>query len=195
MFWRKQLDALVARLRARNLPLRLVLWNGASFDLGDDPRVTLTLPAMSGLRYLLTPSLDNLGTAYVEGDIQVAGSARDIIAVAAAMHLVLISGLSGSGKSIAINVLEDAGYYCVDNLPSALLIDLVEELRRKGYRRVGVAMLRLARAGALILPPNPGFYAHPQSVDDLVDFVVARILDQLHVPQSLQAPWGGEKEA
>ncbi len=56
------------------------------------------------------------------------------------MHLVLISGLSGSGKSIAINVLEDAGYYCVDNLPSALLIDLVEELRRKGYRRVGVAM-------------------------------------------------------
>ncbi len=85
MFWRKQLDALVARLRARNLPLRLVLWNGTSFDLGDDPRVTLTLPAMSGLRYLLTPSLDNLGTAYVEGAIQVAGSARDIIAVAAAM--------------------------------------------------------------------------------------------------------------
>lgn len=56
-------------------------------------------------------------------------------------------------------------------------------------------MLRLARAGALILPPNPGFYSHPQSVDDLVDFVVARILDQLHIPQSLQAPWGGEKEA
>lgn len=56
-------------------------------------------------------------------------------------------------------------------------------------------MLRLARAGARILPPNPGFYAHPQSVDDLVDFVVARILDQLHIPQSLQAPWGGAQEA
>ena len=56
-------------------------------------------------------------------------------------------------------------------------------------------MLRLARAGALILPPNPGFYTHPQSVDDLVDFVVARILDQLHIPQSLQAPWGGAQEA
>ena len=37
------------------------------------------------------------------------------------MQLVLISGLSGSGKSIALNALEDSGYYCVDNLPSQLL--------------------------------------------------------------------------
>lgn len=51
-------------------------------------------------------------------------------------------------------------------------------------------MLRLARAGAVILPPNPGFYHHPQSVDDLVDFVVARILDQLAVPHTLMQRWG-----
>ena len=37
------------------------------------------------------------------------------------MQLVLLSGLSGSGKSIALNVLEDAAYYCVDNLPAKLL--------------------------------------------------------------------------
>ena len=37
------------------------------------------------------------------------------------MHIVIISGLSGSGKSIALNILEDAAYYCVDNLPSSLL--------------------------------------------------------------------------
>ena len=37
----------------------------------------------------------------------------------------------------------------------------------------------LAEAGAIILPPNPGFYQHPQTIDDLVDFVVNRILDQL----------------
>ena len=37
------------------------------------------------------------------------------------MQLVLISGLSGSGKSVALNVLEDSGYYCVDNLPGQLL--------------------------------------------------------------------------
>ena len=51
-------------------------------------------------------------------------------------------------------------------------------------------MLRLARAGAVILPPNPGFYHHPQSVGDLVDFVVARILDRIGVPHALMARWG-----
>ncbi|MEF8751048.1 MAG: flavin prenyltransferase UbiX [Candidatus Accumulibacter necessarius] len=51
-------------------------------------------------------------------------------------------------------------------------------------------MLRLSRAGAVILPPSPGFYHHPQRVEDLVDFVVARILDQLQVPHTLMQRWG-----
>lgn len=51
-------------------------------------------------------------------------------------------------------------------------------------------MLKLARAGAVILPPNPGFYNHPQSVQDLVDFVVARVLDQLGVEHRLMRRWG-----
>ena len=53
-------------------------------------------------------------------------------------------------------------------------------------------MLKLSRAGAIILPANPGFYHHPQSVQDIVDFVVARILDHLGVEQALIKPWGGE---
>lgn len=51
-------------------------------------------------------------------------------------------------------------------------------------------MLRLARSGAVILPANPGFYHHPQTVQDLVDFVVARILDHLGVKHNLMARWG-----
>ncbi len=51
-------------------------------------------------------------------------------------------------------------------------------------------MLRLSRAGAVILPPNPGFYHHPKSIEQVVDFVVARILDQLTVPHSLMQRWG-----
>ena len=51
-------------------------------------------------------------------------------------------------------------------------------------------MLRLARAGAVIVPPMPGFYAHPSSVEDLVDFVVARILDQLGIANTLMTRWG-----
>jgi len=58
----------------------------------------------------------------------------------AAMQLILISGLSGSGKSIALNVLEDAGYYCVDNLPAQLLPQLVEQLRGDGYKQAAVAV-------------------------------------------------------
>jgi len=51
-------------------------------------------------------------------------------------------------------------------------------------------MLRLARAGAVILPPAPGFYMQPTSVADLVDFVVARILDQLGIAHELGRRWG-----
>jgi 4-hydroxy-3-polyprenylbenzoate decarboxylase len=51
-------------------------------------------------------------------------------------------------------------------------------------------MLKLARLGAVILPPSPGFYTHPQTIEDMVDFVVARILDQLDVPHNLIERWG-----
>ncbi|MCX9157436.1 UbiX family flavin prenyltransferase [Niveibacterium sp. 24ML] len=51
-------------------------------------------------------------------------------------------------------------------------------------------MLKLSRMGVVILPPSPGFYTHPQTVQDMVDFVVARILDQLGVAHQLMARWG-----
>ena len=51
-------------------------------------------------------------------------------------------------------------------------------------------MLKLARLGALIVPANPGFYHRPACVADLVDFVVARILDLLDVPHTLLPRWG-----
>ena len=56
------------------------------------------------------------------------------------MQLVLISGLSGSGKSVALNVMEDCGHYVVDKLPSALLPQLVTHLRGAGYQRIAVAV-------------------------------------------------------
>jgi len=51
-------------------------------------------------------------------------------------------------------------------------------------------MLKLARLGVTIMPANPGFYQHPQAVSDLVDFVVARVLDHLKVAHRLLPPWG-----
>ena len=57
-----------------------------------------------------------------------------------AMHILIISGLSGSGKSIALNLLEDAAYYCVDNLPPQLLQPLVDQLGQQGYGKIAVAI-------------------------------------------------------
>jgi 4-hydroxy-3-polyprenylbenzoate decarboxylase len=53
-------------------------------------------------------------------------------------------------------------------------------------------MLRLTRAGAVVMPAAPGFYHQPQQISDLVDFVVARMLDQLGVEQTLVKRWEGE---
>jgi 4-hydroxy-3-polyprenylbenzoate decarboxylase len=51
-------------------------------------------------------------------------------------------------------------------------------------------MLKLARMGVTVMPANPGFYHNPQSVADLVDFVVARILDHLDIEHGLGPRWG-----
>ena len=56
-------------------------------------------------------------------------------------------------------------------------------------------MLKLVRAGAVMVPPAPGFYDRPQAVADLVDFVVARVLDQLGVAHALGPRWGEDKVA
>ncbi len=56
------------------------------------------------------------------------------------MQLFLISGLSGSGKSVALNVLEDSGYYCVDNLPTELLHVLTDNLTQAGIHKVAVSV-------------------------------------------------------
>jgi 4-hydroxy-3-polyprenylbenzoate decarboxylase len=54
-------------------------------------------------------------------------------------------------------------------------------------------MLRLTRAGAVIMPASPGFYHRPEQIADLVDFVVARMLDQLGVEQKLVKRWEGDR--
>ncbi|HYD56488.1 MAG TPA: RNase adapter RapZ [Burkholderiales bacterium] len=68
------------------------------------------------------------------------------------MELVLVSGLSGSGKSIALHVLEDGGYYCVDNLPATLLLETIDFLAEAGHDRVGVSID--ARSAALPALPQ-----------------------------------------
>jgi 4-hydroxy-3-polyprenylbenzoate decarboxylase len=51
-------------------------------------------------------------------------------------------------------------------------------------------MLKLARLGAVILPANPGFYNRPAQVEELIDFIVARVLDQIGIENDLMPRWG-----
>ena len=94
--------------------------------------------------------------------------------------------LAAIGQGLANNLIERAADVA---LKEGRLLVLVP--RETPFSTLHLEnMLRLARAGAVILPPNPGFYHHPQSVGDLVDFVVARILDRIGVPHALMARWG-----
>jgi UPF0042 nucleotide-binding protein len=87
------------------------------------------------------------------------------------MQLVLVSGLSGSGKSIALHVLEDGGYYCVDNLPATLLLEVMDFLQEAGHERVAVSID--ARSAALAALPEHIAQLRRQGVDCRVLFLEA----------------------
>ena len=107
--------------------------------------------------------------------------------------LVVISGLSGAGKSSAMNVFEDAGYFCVDNLPAEMIRSLSElfmhdgskvELAAgleplEGFRERGVAVVSLAkRIEEVFLPGNPVPVVMPHDTPELQ--LVQRVRDEAH---------------
>lgn len=96
MFWQQRFDKFVARMRTHDLPLRLKLWNGSTFDLGEAPRVTLSLVSARALRHFFPPTLDSLGRAYVENEIDVEGRLTDVVEVVA--QLAAAHGASGRAR-------------------------------------------------------------------------------------------------
>ena len=90
------------------------------------------------------------------------------------MQLVLITGLSGSGKSLALGVLEDASYYCVDNLPVPLLPDLVSFLRDARHERVALTMDVRSGQAVSELPRRYLDALREQGVDVRVLFLEAK---------------------
>ena len=96
------------------------------------------------------------------------------------MQLFLISGLSGSGKSVALKVLEDSGYYCVDNLPAELLPALMENLHNSGNTRVAVSIDVRSGASVKQLPSHienlkqRGIDVHLLFLDAQTDTLVKR---------------------
>ncbi|MGV8934064.1 MAG: RNase adapter RapZ [Gallionellaceae bacterium] len=96
------------------------------------------------------------------------------------MQLFLISGLSGSGKSVALKVLEDSGYYCVDNLPVELLPSLMAQLGKAGYKRIAVSIDVRSGSSVQLLPQqmaelkSNGMDVHLLFLDAQTDTLVKR---------------------
>jgi cyclopropane-fatty-acyl-phospholipid synthase len=101
LFAQHRLDTWISGIRGKiALPLRIELWNGQAIDFSSDPpRVTVRLPSPSATRYLLTPSLANLGAAYVEGTIEVKGAASDMIEI---VNALARTTLTAQGKFAGI---------------------------------------------------------------------------------------------
>lgn len=94
--------------------------------------------------------------------------------------------LSALATGASNNLIERAGDVALKERRQLILVP-----REAPYSEVHLEnMLKLTRMGAVIMPASPGFYHNPSSVDDLVDFIVARLLDHLGLPQSLVPRWG-----
>ncbi len=96
------------------------------------------------------------------------------------MEIVLITGMSGSGKSVALHALEDAGFYCVDNLPPELLLDLVDLEQKQNATRIAIAM-DVRSATSLPLVPHQlevlrkrGITVRPLFLDSNTETLVRR---------------------
>jgi 4-hydroxy-3-polyprenylbenzoate decarboxylase len=106
--------------------------------------------------------------------------------------MVICPCTSGTLATVANGVCDDL----IDRAADVMLKErrkLIIVVRETPHSTIQLEnMLRLAQAGATIMPANPGFYFNPQSVEEIIDFMVARILDHLGVENSLGKRWGDD---
>lgn len=137
-----------------------------------------------------------LSDKYVAGDkqLQVYGESEWTAPVASGSNDVdamvvcpcSMGALSAIAQGASNNLLERAADVTLKERKKLILVP-----RESPYSDIHLEnMLKLSRMGAVIVDANPGFYNKPESVDDVVDFVAAKILDQLSVAHDLQPRWG-----
>ncbi|GKT07904.1 UbiX family flavin prenyltransferase [Desulforhabdus sp. TSK] len=96
--------------------------------------------------------------------------------------------VAGIANGISQNLIHRAADVCLKEGRRMVIVPRETPLSRIHLTN----MLRIVESGGIILPPMPGFYHRPKTIDELVHFVVARILEQFHIPQDLVPPWSPE---
>lgn len=99
-----------------------------------------------------------------------------------------MSTLGAIASGISDNLIQRAADVCLKEKRSLILLTRETPLSLIHLKN----MYRAVEAGAVIMPPCPGFYSKPKSVEELIDSVVARILDHLNIKQTLFQEWGIE---
>ena len=108
-------------------------------------------------------------------------------------HMVVCPCSTGTLSAIATgasnNLIERAADVALKERRKLILVP-----REAPYSEIHLEhMLKLTRMGAVVVPASPGFYHQPQTITDLIDFVVARLMNQLGIEQTLVAPWGEDR--
>ena len=151
---------------------------GANLRDADNGRINEWLGFAADSRLIRVWRLDNLAAKPSSGSNKQAG----MIIVPCSMG-TLGAIASGAGT----NLIHRAADVCLKEGRKLVLVP-----RETPYNAIHLEnMLKLSRAGARILPASPGFYHRPKTIDELVDHLCNRILDQFEIPHSRKSKWSG----
>jgi len=179
---------LIDCLVALNVDVQLMISKAAHIVISTETELRIPGQAAQLEKYLT----EHYGAR--QGQIRVFGKEDWMAPVASgsglASSMVVCPCSTGTLSAIATgasnNLIERAADVALKERRKLILVP-----REAPYSEIHLEhMLKLTRMGALILPASPGFYHQPESVSDVIDFIVARILDQLGLDQQLVSRWG-----
>tara|TARA_B110001452_G_scaffold125402_1_gene104067 strand:- start:125 stop:697 length:573 start_codon:yes stop_codon:yes gene_type:complete len=169
---------LVQVLRSKDIPVRLVVTNAGEITLKHECNTTKEELAQST-------------GALLEDDKNIGAKSASGSANIDAVVLCPCSGttLGKLGAGIGDNLITRSAIVALKERRKLIIVP-----REAPYATVHLEnMLKLSQWGAVVIPASPGFYNHPKTLDDMVDFVVARILDHIGIDHTLGQRWTGEE--
>ena len=192
-------------MRARNVTLAITGASGAAYGLR-----LLEVLLGTGIPVQLMISGPGRMVIAEETDLRLPSRPQEIAAILCARfgvadHLLRVYGkedwfapvASGSNPPDALVVCPCTSRTLIERAADVAIKEqrkVVLVVRETPFSVVHLEnMLRLARAGVTVMPANPGFYHRPEAVEDLVDYMVARVLDHLGIEHDLTGRWGADR--